>query len=239
GARQPLVHVDAVSKIFPRRRGLFGPVAETRALDHVSLDIMPGETVALVGESGSGKSTLGRAVARLLDVDSGRITVDGEDMGRLSGRALRRARAKIQMIFQDPYSSLDPRFPVGRTVAEPIVIQGRADRASALAQAEELLVRVGLDGHMARRLPHEFSGGQRQRIAIARALAAAPKIIVADEPTSALDVSIQAQVLDLLAELREERGIAFLFISHDLAVVRRVSSRIAVMRAGRIVETGP
>ena len=200
---------------------------------------MPGESVALVGESGSGKSTLGRAMARLVDIDSGAIRIDGEELTRLAGPALRRARAKVQMIFQDPYASLDPRFTVARTVAEPMIIHGIAGRREALDRAEALLARVGLDVGMARRYPHEFSGGQRQRVAIARALAAEPRIVIADEPTSSLDVSIQAQLLDLLAELREEKGLALLFISHDLAVVRRVANRVAVMRAGRILEFGP
>ena len=232
GTASPIVRVDGVSKTFSGR-------SETRALDAVSLDIMAGETVALVGESGSGKSTLGRAVARLIDVDDGAILVDGTDMARLRGGALRRARAKVQMVFQDPYASLDPRFTVGRTVAEPMNIHRKAGRGEARELAGALLQQVGLDAGLAGRYPHEFSGGQRQRVAIARALAAGPAIIVADEPTSALDVSIQAQVLDLLTQLRDSRGIAFLFISHDLAVVRRISSRVAVMRAGRILEIGP
>ena len=229
---RPIVRIDGVSKTFVGR-------TETRALDDISLEVMAGETVALVGESGSGKSTLGRAVARLLDVDRGAILVDGVDMAAMKGGTLRRARAKVQMIFQDPDALLDPRFPIGRTVAEPMIIHGKAGRRDAAVGAEALLKRVGLDGQMARRCPHEFSGGQRQRVAIARALAAGPKIIVADEPTSALDVSIQAQVLALLGELRDEQGIALLFISHDLAVVRQISSRVAVMRAGRLLEIGP
>ncbi|MEP0320951.1 ABC transporter ATP-binding protein [Bauldia litoralis] len=230
--REPVVRIDAVSKTFGGRTG-------TRALDRVSLDVMAGEVVALVGESGSGKSTLGRAVARLLDVDDGAILVDGHNMAEMRGATLRRARARVQMIFQDPYASLDPRFSIGRTVAEPMLIHGGVGRREASERAAALLQRVGLDRPMARRFPHEFSGGQRQRVAIARALAAGPKIIVADEPTSALDVTIQAQVLDLLAELRDEQGIALLFISHDLAVVRQISSRVAVMRSGRLLEMGP
>jgi ABC-type glutathione transport system ATPase component len=238
-ARRPILVADNVTKTFGAAARLFAGRSETRALDRVSLAVMPGETVALVGESGSGKSTLGRAMARLLDIDQGAIRIDGEDLARLSGRALRQTRSKVQMIFQDPYASLDPRFAVGRTVAEPIIIHGLARRREAMDRAVALLQRVGLDGQMARRYPHQFSGGQRQRVAIARALAAAPKIIIADEPTSSLDVSIQAQVLDLLAELRDEQGISLLFISHDLAVVRRISHRVAVMRAGRILELGP
>jgi ABC-type glutathione transport system ATPase component len=225
-----------VVKTFDAHRGRAGV---TRALDDVSLTVGRGEVVALVGESGSGKSTLGRAVARLVDIDRGEVEVGGENLTQLSGRALRRARANIQMVFQDPYASLDPRFTIGRTVAEPIIIHRRGARAAAVERAMALLARVGLDAGMAGRYPHEFSGGQRQRVAIARALAAEPRVIIADEPTSALDVSIQEQILDLLAELRDERGIGMLFISHDLAVVRRISSRVVVMRAGRILESGP
>ncbi len=225
-----------ISKTFDAHRGHGG---KTMALDDISLTVGHGEVVGLVGESGSGKSTLGRAVARLLDVDRGEVEIDGEDLTRLSGRALRMARAKVQMVFQDPYASLDPRFTIGRTVAEPIIIHKRGNRSAAMDRAMALLARVGLDAAMGHRYPHEFSGGQRQRVAIARALAAEPRIIIADEPTSALDVSIQAQVLDLLSELRAERGIGMLFISHDLAVVRRISSRVIVMRAGRVLESGP
>ena len=238
-AEQPILVADNVTKTFGIAARLFAASNQTRALNRVSLAVMPGETVALVGESGSGKSTLGRAMARLLDIDRGAIRIEGEDLARLSGRALRQTRSKVQMIFQDPYASLDPRFTVGSTVAEPIIIHGLARRREAMERAVGLLQRVGLDGRMAHRYPHEFSGGQRQRVAIARALAAAPKIIIADEPTSSLDVSIQAQVLDLLAEIREDRGISLLFISHDLAVVHRISHRVAVMRAGRILELGP
>jgi ABC-type glutathione transport system ATPase component len=233
---ETVLSARGVVKTFDAHRG---QAAMTRALDGVSLTVGRGEVVALVGESGSGKSTLGRAVARLVDIDRGEVEVDGENLTRLSGRALRRARAKIQMVFQDPYASLDPRFTIGRTVAEPIIIHRRGVRAAAAARAMALLARVGLDAGMAGRYPHEFSGGQRQRVAIARALAAEPRVIIADEPTSALDVSIQAQILDLLAELRDERGIGILFISHDLAVVRRISSRVVVMRAGRVLESGP
>jgi ABC-type glutathione transport system ATPase component len=238
GSSRPILIAEAVTKTF-RAGGLFGARPGTRALDHVSLTVMPGEAVALVGESGSGKSTFGRAVARLVDIDGGAIRIDGQEVGRLAGRALKRVRSKIQLIFQDPYASLDPRFTVARTIAEPIIIHGLANRRGAMNRADDLLTRVGLDASTGARYPHEFSGGQRQRIAIARALAAEPRIVIADEPTSSLDVSIQAQVLDLLAELRAEKGIALLFISHDLAVVRRIANRIAVMRAGRIVELGP
>jgi peptide/nickel transport system ATP-binding protein len=238
-SKEPILRIDGVSKTFARGSWLKKQVAETRALNEVNLDIMPGETVALVGESGSGKSTLGRAVARLVDVDQGAIIVAGEDMTRIVGRQLRIRRAKVQMIFQDPYASLDPRFTVGRTVAEPILIHRLAGHTEAKERAASLLQRVGLTAGIFSRFPHELSGGQRQRVAIARALSVQPSIIIADEPTSSLDVSVQAQVLDLLAGLREEYGLTMLFITHDLAVVRKIASRVAVMRTGRILETAP
>ncbi len=219
--------------------GLFGRGRATRALDDVSLHLGRGEILAVVGESGSGKSTLGRALARLMEVEAGSVHFEDQDLTRLSGGALQRRRAGIQMIFQDPYASLNPRFTIGQTIAEPMLIHGHARRADARDKAEALLERVQLDRSMALRYPHEFSGGQRQRVAIARALAAQPRVIIADEPTSALDVSVQAQILDLLGELRTAHGLSFLFISHDLAVVRRIADRVAVMRAGRILETGP
>jgi peptide/nickel transport system ATP-binding protein len=235
----PVLEAEHVSKTFASASTFFRRSLGTQALDDVSLTIMPGEAVALVGESGSGKSTFGRAIARLTDIDRGAIRIDGEDIARVRGAALRLMRSKVQMIFQDPYASLDPRFNIGRTVAEPIIVRGVETRRQAMERAAALLEQVALDASLMGCYPHEFSGGQRQRVAIARALAAAPKIIVADEPTSALDVSIQAQLIELLAELREGQGIALLFISHDLAVVRRVASRVAVMRAGRLLEVGP
>ena len=237
-----IVDVQNISKTFssgPRwfaRRS--GSLADTLALDAVSLSVAEGEVLALVGESGSGKSTLGRAIANLLTVDTGVVRIGGRDISTLSGAALRTARAQTQMIFQDPYSSLDPRFSIGQTIAEPMIIQG-VRRKEARERAAQLLARVELSRQMLDRYPHEFSGGQRQRVAIARALASKPSVIVADEPTSALDVSIQAQVLDLLEGLKSERSLGMLFISHDLAVVQRIADRVAVMRCGRIVETGP
>ncbi len=234
----PLVDVRAVRKTFRTRTGLFGKSVNTQALDDISITVGTGETLALVGESGSGKSTLGRAITRLAGFDSGQILVGGQDISKLSGAELRAARRRTQMIFQDPYSSLDPRFQVGATVGEAMTIQGLA-RGEVRSRTAALLERVGLRAEVASRYPHEFSGGQRQRIAIARALATEPKVLVADEPTSALDVSIQAQILDLLAELKAERNLTMLFISHDLAVVRQIADRVAVMRRGRIVETGP
>jgi len=232
-ATGPLLDIRGVFKAFRTGHTI------THALDGISLTLRPGETLGLVGESGSGKSTLGLAAARLVEIDAGSITIDGADMTALRGRALRRARSRVQMIFQDPYSSLDPRFSIARTVAEPMIIHGRADRRAARDKAVHLLEQVGLGADMAGRFPHELSGGQRQRVAIARALAAEPGLVIADEPTSALDVSIQAQVLELLSTLQQRLGLALLFISHDLAVVRRMSSRVAVMRTGRILEMGP
>ncbi len=228
-----------VSKTFHARAGLFVKGPATRALDDVSLDIRQGETLALVGESGSGKSTLGRVLSRLTDADEGEIRLGELDLLAMEGKTLRAARRRIQMIFQDPYASLDPRHRIGSTIAEPIRIQTDLPKADRETRVAALLERVGLTAEMATRYPHEFSGGQRQRIAIARALAGGPELIIADEPTSALDVSIQAQILDLLAELKLEEGLTMLFISHDLAVVRQIADRVAVMRQGRILELGP
>lgn len=212
--------------------------ADRNAVDDVSLDLRPGETLGLVGESGSGKSSVARAVLGLTPY-RGSIRFRGEEIGGLGRGAWKATRAKLQMIFQDPYSTLDPRMTIGRQVAEPLLVHRRATRAEARDRVAGLLERVGLDPQMAARYPHEFSGGQRQRIAIARAIALHPDLIVCDEPTSALDVSVQAQVLDLLEELQREQGLAYLFIAHNLGVVRRISHRVAVMYLGRIVETGP
>ncbi|SHG61738.1 glutathione transport system ATP-binding protein [Kaistia soli DSM 19436] len=234
----PILVARGISRTFGGRR-FFRQRSATRALDNVSLTLAKGEIVAVVGESGSGKSTLGRALARLTDVDAGEILFEGESLTALSGKKLRRRRSGIQMVFQDPYASLDPRFTIGRTIAEPMLVHGLATRAEAGERIAALLSRVQLDPGMASRYPHEFSGGQRQRVAIARALAARPRIIIADEPTSALDVSVQAQILDLIEELRRNEELSFVFISHDLAVVRRIADRVAVMRAGRVLELGP
>ena len=209
-----------------------------RALDGVSLEVFPGETMALVGESGSGKSTLGRIGVRLDTGHGGTVLIDGDDVTALRGARMRRLRTRVQMIFQDPFASLDPRFTTFRTLAEPLKIHHGLKGNALRDRAEDLLDRVGLPATALDRLPHAFSGGQRQRIAIARALAAEPGVIVADEPTSALDVSVQARVLDLMERLQAETEIAYLFITHDLAVVRRIAHRVAVMRAGRIVEIG-
>jgi len=234
-----VLRVEGLCKTFRGRSALFGPRRkDTVAMDAVSFEIRAGETLALVGESGSGKSTTGRAVLRLIEVDQGRIEVGGVDLRSLSAARLRGARRGLQMVFQDPFASLNPRMSVGRLIGEPMRIHGLA-RARAIDRAvAALLERVGLDPIHASRYPHEFSGGQRQRICIARALAVNPALIVADEPTSALDVSVQAQVLELMLELQQTLGLAYLFISHDMAVVELVAHRVAVMRAGRIVELG-
>jgi peptide/nickel transport system ATP-binding protein len=203
----------------------------------ISFEIMPGETLGLVGESGSGKSTTGKAVLGLITF-SGSVQIDGHDIGRLSHHGMLPVRRSAQMIFQDPYASLDPRMSVGKAVAEPMTIHGIGTPAERRERVAELLRRVGLTPDAATRYPHEFSGGQRQRICIARALALEPKLIVADESVAALDVSVRAQVLDLMLELQETMGLAYLFISHDMAVIERMSHHVAVMHGGRIVEAG-
>jgi peptide/nickel transport system ATP-binding protein len=236
----PLLRAAGLSKTFRDRAWLFGKgKASAAAMQDVGFELAEGETLALVGESGSGKSTTGRAVLRLLEVDEGRIELGGEDVRALSGPALRRARRRMQMVFQDPFAALNPRMSAGRLVAEPMVIHGVASGAELDDRVESLFRRVGLGPEHIRRYPHEFSGGQRQRLCIARALGVGPKLIVADEPTSALDVSVQAQVLELMLELQQSLGLAYLFISHDMAVVEEMAHRVAVMRRGRIVEIGP
>lgn len=208
-----------------------------QALKGVSLDIRPGETVGLVGESGSGKTTLGRAVLGLAPVTGGSIRYDGQEIGHLTRRERRALSSEIQVVFQDPYSSLNPSLTIEQILAEPLTARG-VDTKEAKGRVRDLLDRVGLPADAARRLPREFSGGQRQRVAIARALALDPKLIVCDEPVSALDLSTQARVLDLFIEIQERTGVAYLFISHDLAVVRHISHRVAVMYHGELVETG-
>ncbi|QCI64218.1 ABC transporter ATP-binding protein [Phreatobacter stygius] len=235
-----LLETRDLIKQFPARTSAFGRVlSKVHAVDGVSLSIAAGETLALVGESGCGKSTVGRLVLRLIEATGGQVTFDGDDLATLGQTALREKRRHAQLIFQDPFASLNPRMTVGDILAEPLMLH-RIVPASARAQrVGELLAEVGLQPHQALRYPHEFSGGQRQRIAIARAIAVEPKLIVCDEPVSALDVSIRAQILNLLRDLQRRRGLALLFISHDLAVVKHIADRIAVMYLGRIVETAP
>jgi oligopeptide/dipeptide ABC transporter ATP-binding protein len=236
-AGQELVRVTDLVKHFPVTLGVVvrRQVAAVHAVDGVSFTIRKGETLGLVGESGSGKSTTARLVLRLLEPTSGRVELEGQDITAASGAKLRKARQEMQMIFQDPYASLDPRMTVRDIVGEPLVVWGRWRNGGA-AQVAELLERVGLDPDHANRFPHEFSGGQRQRIGIARALALRPKLIVCDEPVSALDVSVRAQILNLLANLQREFDLTYLFISHDLSVVRQVADRVAVMYLGKVVE---
>ncbi|MEQ8484836.1 MAG: ATP-binding cassette domain-containing protein [Pseudomonadales bacterium] len=234
-----LLSVRDLRVVFRLGGGLLTPKRELVAVNGVSLDIDPGETLAVVGESGSGKSTLARAVMRLIDADAGRIELDGEDITSLGGERLRRLRPKLQMVFQDPYSSLDPSKLIRDTVAEPLLVHGRLRGAALEQRVRELLEQVGLNSYHMNRYPYEFSGGQRQRIAIARAIALEPKLVVLDEAVSALDVSTQNQILNLLEDLRRAHGIAYLFISHDLGVVAHIADRVAVTYLGRIVETGP
>ena len=233
-AGTPLVEVRDLCKHFP-----VGAGATVHAVENISLQVGRGETLAVVGESGCGKSTLAHTMIRLHEPTSGQVVLDGVDISGLGNRALREHRAKMQIIFQDPFASLDPRRPVGRAVAEPLLIHKIAKGPDADEQVADLFTRVGLEPDMMRQFPHQFSGGQRQRVCIARALATRPELVIADEAVSALDVSIQAQVINLMMELQSELGLSYLFISHDLAVVERMSHRVAVMYLGQIVEIGP
>ena len=233
----PVIEVAGLEKHFPVRKGFLRRTAgSVRAVDGVSFRIARGETLGLVGESGCGKSTLARAVLRLIEPSAGRITVEGRDVTTLGKRALRPYRRQMQMIFQDPFASLNPRMPVGDIVAEPLRVHGIGTARERVARVAALFAQVGLSRAEMRRFPHEFSGGQRQRISIARALALDPSLIVADEPVSALDVSIQAQVINLMMDLQREKRLAYLFIAHDLAVVEHISHRVGVMYLGKIVE---
>jgi oligopeptide transport system ATP-binding protein len=233
-----LLRIDNLYKSFPVKAGL-GKMLEARAVDGVSLTVARGEALGLVGESGCGKSTLGRLVLRLLEPTSGTVSFEGQDLGSLNKEELRALRKKMQIIFQDPFASLNPRMRVQEIITEPLVIHGLAHDNELEARGAALLEKVGLPAESLRRYPHEFSGGQRQRIGIARALASGPSFIVADEPVSALDVSVQAQIINLLDDLRDDLKLSFLFIAHDLNIVRHFSDRVVVMYLGRVMEIAP
>ncbi|MBY0381366.1 MAG: dipeptide ABC transporter ATP-binding protein [Xanthobacteraceae bacterium] len=232
-----LLEIKDVVKHFPAQRDMFGRAKTfVRAVDHVSFSVDRGETLALVGESGCGKSTLSRLILRLIDPDFGQISFEGRDVLALDARSLRAFRREVQIVFQDPYASLNPRMTVRQILAEPLNLHGLGKPGDRQKRVEELLSLVGLPARFADRFPHEFSGGQRQRVAIARALAVEPKLIVCDEPVSALDVSIRSQVLNLLRDLQDRLGLTYIFVSHDLAVVKHIADRVAVMNLGQIVE---
>ena len=237
----PLVELDDLRVWFPIKRGVLldRHVGDVKAVDGVSLTIERGETLGLVGESGCGKSTVGRAMLRLYEPTGGRVVFEGVDVTHMSDSELRPLRRRMQMVFQDPFASLNPRHSIGRTIGEPLRVHGIARGSEADTRVREILEVVGLPPDAANRYPHEFSGGQRQRVGLARALALNPSLVVCDEPVSALDVSIQAQIVNLLETLQEEFGLTYLFIAHDLAVVRHISNRIAVMYLGKIVEVAP
>jgi phosphonate C-P lyase system protein PhnK len=238
--REPLLSVRNLKKYFPVKKGFLidHTVDHVKAVDDVSFDIYPGETLGLVGESGSGKSTTGYCILQLLKPTAGSVRFLGQELTTMKAKELREMRREMQIVFQDPYASLNPRMTVGDIVAEPLVIHGIGDRSSRRRSAQRLLEVVGFNPDFINRYPHEFSGGQRQRIGVARALALNPRLIICDEPVSALDVSIQAQILNLLKDLQQEFNLAYLFVAHDLAVVRTMSDRIAVMNKGKLVEYG-
>lgn len=242
-AAEPLLSVSRLSKRFADRHSVIDrlrgrPKSVLTALDGVDIDVRPGETLGVVGESGSGKSTLARCIVRLHEPDAGSVTFGGEDVLAADRPSLQRLRRSIQMIYQDPYTSLNPRIRVGEAVAEPARVHGMIERGAEEEYAAELFAKVGISANALRRYPHEFSGGQRQRIAIARSLALKPRLLIADEAVSALDVSIQAQLLSLLEEIRSDLGLSMIFIAHQLAVISRLADRVAIMYLGRIVETG-
>ena len=235
----PILVVEGLKKYYPVRGGILGgKIGEVRAVDGVSFTVREGETLGLVGESGCGKSTLGRALNRLEEPTEGTVLFEGKDLAHASGKELFRLRRDIQMIFQDPYSSLNPRMTIGEIVREPLLVHRVGTRPEQVEKVRELLEVVGLPGDTLERYPHEFSGGQRQRVGLARALTLEPKLVIADEPVSALDVSVQSQVLNLMVRLQRERNLTYVFISHDLSVVEYISDTIAIMYLGRIVEVG-
>ena len=237
---EPILVAEGIKKYYPIQGGVLGgKIGEVRAVDGVSFSVRRGETLGVVGESGCGKSTLGRALNRLEDPTAGRVLFEGKDLASASRQELFGLRRDIQMIFQDPYSSLNPRMTIGEIVREPLLVHRRGTKAEQLTKVEELLEIVGLSADLLGRYPHEFSGGQRQRVGLARAVALEPKLVIADEPVSALDVSVQSQVLNLMVSLQRERNLTYVFISHDLSVVEYISDTIAIMYLGRIVEMGP